>query len=112
MSPGNIASPSFVSVIDGINRTSPHSKTGSHVEKIDNSKSRKLSATTPRVRKLSRSKLLSKIEASPLSQSWTPGAIEKIVKSWRENKSPMASQEKPEEEEKLKLTPVSHVEFL
>ncbi|XP_068744960.1 uro-adherence factor A-like isoform X2 [Montipora capricornis] len=111
-SPGNIASPPFVSINDGINRTSPHSKTEPHVEKIDNSKSRKLCATTPRVRKLSRSKLLSKIEASPLSQSWTPGAIEKIVKSWRENKSPMASQEKPEEKEKLKLTPVSHVEFL
>ena len=63
----------------------------------------------PRVRKLSRNKLLNKIEASPLSHSWTPGAIEKIVKSWRETKSPV-SQEKSKEEEKA-LKPVSHVQF-
>lgn len=63
----------------------------------------------PRVRKLSRNKLMNKIEASPLSHSWTPGAIEKIVKSWRETKSPV-SQEKSKEEEKA-LKPVSHVQF-
>lgn len=63
-----------------------------------------------RTRKLSRSKLLSKIESSPLSHSWTPGAIEKIVKSWRETKSPEAQDKTKEDESNLK--PVSHVQFL
>ena len=63
----------------------------------------------PYVKKLSRNKLMNKIEASPLSHSWTPGAIEKIVKSWRETKS-TDSQEKTKEEEKA-LKPVSHVQF-
>lgn len=63
-----------------------------------------------RTRKLSRSKLLSKIESSPLSHSWTPGAIEKIVKSWREAKSPEAQDKTKKDESNLK--PVSHVQFL
>ena len=63
-----------------------------------------------RTRKLSRSKLLSKIESSPLSHSWTPGAIEKIVKSWREAKSPEKQDKTKEDESSLK--PVSHVQFL
>lgn len=85
---------------------------GSQVERIENSRSRKPSAQAPRVsRKLSRSKMLSKIEASPLSHSWTPGAIEKIVMSWREKRAPAASQEKTKGEKKPKLSQVSHVEF-
>lgn len=63
-----------------------------------------------RTRKLSRSKLLSKIESSPLSHSWTPGAIEKIVKSWREAKSPEAQDKTKKDESNFK--PVSHVQFL
>ena len=63
-----------------------------------------------RTRKLSRSKLFSKLESSPLSHSWTPGAIEKIVKSWREAKSPEAQDKTKEDETNLK--PVSHVQFL
>ena len=63
-----------------------------------------------RTRKLSRSKLLSKIESSPLSHSWTPGAIEKIVKSWREAKSPESQDKTKEDDSNLK--PVSHVQFL
>ena len=110
-----IASSSFDRDNEEINRTDSElnaAKTRQQVDLTDADKARKLSATTPspRVRKLSRSKLLNKIEASPLSHSWTPGAIEKIVKSWRETKSP-ALQEKSKEEEKT-LKPVSHVQFL
>lgn len=110
-----IASSSFDRDNEEINRTDSElnaAKTRQQVDLTDADKARKLSATTPspRVRKLSRSKLLNKIEASPLSHSWTPGAIEKIVKSWRETKSP-ALQEKGKEEEKT-LKPVSHVQFL
>ena len=88
------------------------SKTGEQIEASDAHNRSKPDGATPLpyVRKLSRSKLLNKIEASPLSHSWTPSAIEKIVKSWRETKSP-ASQEKKKEEEKT-LKPVSHVQFL
>lgn len=84
---------------------------GSQVERIENSRSRKPSAQATRLRKLSRSKMLSKIEASPLSHSWTPGAIEKIVMSWRENRALAASQEKTKGEKKPKLSQGSHVEF-
>ena len=84
---------------------------GSQVERIENSRSRKPSAQATRLRKLSRSKMLSKIEASPLSHSWTPGAIEKIVMSWREKRAPAASQEKTKGEKKPKVSQVSHVEF-
>lgn len=107
----SLASPSFIAH-DGTERTNTDSKMGSQVERIENSRSRKPSAQAPRVRKLSRSKMLSKIEASPLSHSWTPGAIEKIVMSWREKRAPAASQEKTKGEKKPKLSQVSHVEFL
>ncbi|XP_015779625.1 PREDICTED: uncharacterized protein LOC107357488 isoform X2 [Acropora digitifera] len=107
----SVASPSFIAH-DGTDRSNTDSKMGSQVERIENSRSRKPSAQAPRVsRKLSRSKMLSKIEASPLSHSWTPGAIEKIVMSWREKRAPAASQEKTKGEKKPKLSQVSHVEF-
>ncbi|XP_074613281.1 uncharacterized protein LOC141873254 isoform X1 [Acropora palmata] len=106
----SLASPSFIAH-DGTDRTNTDSKMGSQFKRIENSRSRKSSAQAPRVRKLSRSKMLSKIEASPLSHSWTPGAIEKIVMSWREKRAPAASQEKTKGEKKPKLSQVSHVEF-
>lgn len=87
-------------------------KSGVQIEVTDTDKGSKTSPMPLRSRKLSRSKLMTKIEASPLSHSWTPGAIEKIVKSWREAKSPTASQEKAKEEEKPTLKHVSHVQFL
>ena len=87
-------------------------RTGVQIEVTDTEKANKTCPLPSRSRKLSRSKLMTRIEASPLSHSWTPGAIEKIVKSWREAKSPTASQEKAKEEEKPALKHVSHVQFL
>lgn len=83
-------------------------KTGVRKDSTDSAKGSRPSLQRPR--KLSRSKLLSKIESSPLSHSWTPGAIEKIVKSWREAKSPEAQDKTKEDDSNLKH--VSHVQFL
>ncbi|KAJ7333611.1 hypothetical protein OS493_017154 [Desmophyllum pertusum] len=110
-----IASPPFDSAnTERLNKTDLelHSaRTGVKIEITDTAKASKQNATPSlRSRKLSRSKLLSKIESSPLSHSWTPGAIEKIVKSWRETKSPEAQDKTKDDENSLK--PVSHVQFL
>lgn len=83
-------------------------KTGVRKDSTDSAKGSRPSLQRPR--KLSRSKLLSKIESSPLSHSWTPSAIEKIVKSWREAKSPEAQDKTKEDDSNLKH--VSHVQFL
>ena len=51
----------------------------------------------------------STLDAALLSHSWAPGSIEKIVKSWRDTKSPEPD---TEAKEKKALQPVAHVEFL
>ena len=109
-----IASPPLESTSDKLNKTileSNSSTPGIQIEVTDAGKtSRQSSSASPRTRKLSRSKLFSKIESSPLSHSWTPGAIEKIVKSWREAKSPEVQEKTKEEDDSLK--PETHVQFL
>ena len=106
-----VASPPFERDTEKLNSLDS-GKTGVHLETTDTAKASKQNATpsAQRTRKLSRSKLLSKIESSPLSHSWTPGAIEKIVKSWRETKSPDAEDKTKDDGSGLK--PVSHVQFL
>lgn len=110
-----VASPPFERDPEKLNSSdleSDSGKTGIQIEVTDMAKGSKQNAppSLQRTRKLSRSKLLSKIESSPLSHSWTPGAIEKIVKSWREAKSPEAQEKAKEDDSNLK--PVSHVQFL
>ena len=106
-----IASPSLERDTEKLNCTvlesNSSTKTGVRKHSTDSAKGSRPSMQRPR--KLSRSKLLSKIESSPLSHSWTPGAIEKIVKSWREAKSPEAQDKTKEDGSNLK--PVSHVQF-
>ena len=107
-----IASPSLERDTQKLNCTvlelNSATKTGVRKDSTDSAKGSRPSMQRPR--KLSRSKLLSKIESSPLSHSWTPGAIEKIVKSWREAKSPEAQDKSKEDDSNLK--PVSHVQYL
>ncbi|XP_022802740.1 myosin-2 heavy chain, non muscle-like isoform X2 [Stylophora pistillata] len=109
-----IASPPLDSISDKPNKTileSNPSLPGIQIEVTDTGKTiRQSSLASPRTRKLSRSKLFSKIESSPLSHSWTPGAIEKIVKSWREAKSPDVQEKTKEEDNPLKHE--THVQFL
>lgn len=109
-----IASPPLDSISDKPNKTileSNSSLPGIQIEVTDTGKTiRQSSLASPRTRKLSRSKLFSKIESSPLSHSWTPGAIEKIVKSWREAKSPDVQEKTKEEDNPLKHE--THVQFL
>ncbi|XP_078359440.1 uncharacterized protein LOC144643919 isoform X1 [Oculina patagonica] len=110
-----VASPPFDKDTEKLNSSDlglDSGKTGVQIEITDTAKASKQNATpsAQRTRKLSRSKLLSKIESSPLSHSWTPGAIEKIVKSWRETKSPEAQDKTKDDDGSLK--PVSHVQFL